>query len=118
MNGRSATLIGMGTAIKYDDMCDTVQKGEECEVVYSLPGCAHAIVLVGAGVTNGAPWIMHGSDVNQSSESAGTEQFSFEHLTDSNNDGIYKLSGTNKKIRRLSAKKSCPRRRASSRQCP
>ncbi|MGI0019857.1 MAG: hypothetical protein ACREAY_05260 [Nitrososphaera sp.] len=98
MNGRSATSTGMGTAIKYDDMFDAMQKGKDCELVYSWPGGAHAVVLVGAGVTSGAPWIMHGSDLNQSSDSDGTQQFSFEHLTDSNNDGVYELSGTNKEI--------------------
>jgi hypothetical protein len=98
INGKSAASTGMGTAIRYDDMFDAMLKGKDCELVYSWPGGAHAVVLVGAGKTQGAPWIMHGSDLNQSSDSDGTQQFNFEYLTDTDNDGAYELSGTNQEI--------------------
>lgn len=97
-NGKTVTSKGMGETIKFADIFDALNRGLDCEPVYSWDTGAHAVVLVGAGTTNGVPWIMHASDLNQSSDSTGTSQFTFDYLTDTDNNGEYELGGTNKKI--------------------
>lgn len=97
-NGKTVTSTGMGEKIKFEDIFNALNRGLDCELVYSWDDGAHAVVLVGAGTTNGVPWIMHASDLNQSSDSAGTSQFTFDYLTDTDNNGEYELGGTNEKI--------------------
>ncbi|NWG36983.1 hypothetical protein [Nitrososphaera sp.] len=97
-NGKTVTSKGMGEKIKFEDIFDALNRGLDCELVYSWNGGAHAVVLVGAGTTNGVPWIMHASDLNQGSDSAGTRQFTFDYLTDTDKNGEYELSGTNERI--------------------
>ena len=100
VDGKTATATGLGTSINFTTLLNAMKEGQDCELVYAWPGGAHAVDAVAAGTTNGEPWIVHGSDVDQSSDSkgAGASGFVFEYLKDTDNDGLLNLSGTNSQL--------------------
>jgi len=79
---------------------DALKKGKDVELTYDWGTGAHAVDVVGAGITNGKPWIIHVSDLDQNSDSkgAGPSGLSFEWLNDPDKDGKLNLSGSNKEI--------------------
>jgi hypothetical protein len=99
----TVTSQGKGTLVTIVDIMDALKKGHDVEAGYLFPGGGHAIEIVAAGITSGVPWIVHASDVNQSSDSAGAGPagFKFEYLTDPDGDGRYNLSGSNRELYRM-----------------
>lgn len=95
VNGRTASSVAGGLALPFDKIVDSLECGENCESAYSFPGGGHAIGLVAAGYTNGQPWIIEGSNINQASDSAGAgpQGFVFSYLKDTDKDGDYNLNG-------------------------
>ncbi|MEK6684954.1 MAG: hypothetical protein AABY99_01045 [Pseudomonadota bacterium] len=100
VDGKTATATGLGTSINFTTLLNAMKEGQDCELVYAWPGGAHAVDAVAAGTTNGEPWIVHGSDIDQSSDSrgAGASGFVFEYLKDTDNDGLLNLSGTDSQL--------------------
>lgn len=100
VDGKTASATGSGTSIDFSTLLNAMKEGQDCELVYAWPGGAHAVDAVAAGTTNGEPWIVHGSDIDQSSDSkgAGASGFVFEYLKDTDNDGLLNLSGTNSQL--------------------
>lgn len=100
VDGKTASATGLGTSINFSTLLNAMKEGQDCELVYSWPGGSHAVDAVAAGTTNGEPWIVHGSDIDQSSDSkgAGASGFVFEYLKDTDNDGLLNLSGTNSQL--------------------
>jgi hypothetical protein len=110
VGGVTATSKAGGTAINFDALLEAMREGQNCELVYSWPTGAHAVDLVAAGKTNGRPWLVHGSDLNQGSDTdgAGPSGFRFEHLSDPDQNGLLNLSGTDKEVVQVICEKYDP----------
>jgi len=108
--GVTASSTGGGTTIPFNSVLDALREGQDCEMVYSWPTGAHAVDLVAAGTTGGRPWIVHGSDLDQTtdSEGAGASGYRFEYLNDPDEDGQFNLSGGNKEIVQVICQKYIP----------
>lgn len=100
VDGKTATATGLGTSINLITLLDSMREGQDCELVYAWPGGAHAVDAVAVGTFDGESWIVHASDIDQSSDSrgAGASGFVFEWLKDTDNDGLLNLSGTDSQL--------------------
>ena len=110
VGANSATASGLGTSISFQTLFDAMKEGQDCELVYAWPGGAHAVDAVAAGITKGEPWIVHGSDMDQStdSEGGGPDGFRFEYLKDTDGDGLLNLNGTNRQLVQVICEKYVP----------
>lgn len=108
--GVTATSTGMGASIDFDQVFASLQEDQDCEAVYAWPGGAHAVDIVAAGRTHGDPWIVHASDMDQNSDTAGAGPtgLRFEYLNDPDEDGSYNLSGTNRELVQVICEKYIP----------
>lgn len=89
----TARSTGRGS-LNFDQIFTALQEDQDCEMVYSWPGGAHAVDLVAAGEDNGKRWVTHASDLNQADDSkgAGASGFMQEELSDT--WGINKSNAT------------------------
>lgn len=110
VGGVTASSTAGGVAINFDALLEAMREGQNCEVVYSWPDGAHAVDVVAAGKTRGKPWLVHASDLNQSSDSegAGPTGLKFEYLNDPDGNGLQNLSGSNKEITQVICEKYVP----------
>lgn len=114
--GKTSGSTNGGLAIPFDEIVSSLERGENCEAAYSWPAApgvpsgGHAIDIVAAGYTNGQPWIIESSDLNQGSDSdgAGPKGFRFDLLKDTDNDGDYNLNGSTKELDLLICQKYLP----------
>lgn len=108
--GKSASSTAGGATIPFDEILGAIERGEDCEAAYSWPAGTnpdgspkfggHAIDLVAAGLTNGQPWIIESSDLDQGSDSdgAGAKGFRFNVLKDTNGNGYFNMNGSTKEL--------------------
>ncbi|MDH3998197.1 MAG: hypothetical protein OET90_05105 [Desulfuromonadales bacterium] len=108
----TATSAAQAQQIDFESIVSALEGGEDCEAAYSytVSGGGHAIDLVAAGYTNGQPWIVESSDIDQDSDSegAGPSGFIFSHLTDNNDDGYPELSGGEERLDLVICQKYIP----------
>lgn len=100
VDGRTANSTSKGSTVVFTDVVSALQGGQDCEANYYFEGGAHAIDIVGAGITNGQPWMIEGSDIDQKSDSkgAGPKGFIFSHLIDSDKDGSLNMNGSSTEL--------------------
>lgn len=108
--GNTASATGLGTAINFQTLLSSMKEGQDCELVYAWPGNAHAVDAVAAGLTNGQAWIVHGSDMDQSTDSAGggPEGLRYANLKDTDGDGLLNLNGSNEQLVQVICEKYIP----------
>jgi len=76
-NGNTVKSTSLGANLNFDTVLDAMREGQNCEAGFSYRTAAgaaaggHMVDLVAAGKTRGQPWIMHSSDINQASDTAG-----------------------------------------------
>jgi len=106
----AAKASGLGTTVSFQTLFNAMKEGQDCELVYSWPDGAHAVDAVAAGTTRGQPWILHSSDMDQSSDSAGAgpEGMRFEYLKDTDGDGLLNLNGSNRQLVQVICEKYVP----------
>ena len=111
VGGKTASSTAMGQSINFDLVVSALEGGEDCEAAYTFAGGGgHAIDLVAAGYTNGQPWMIESSDIDQSSDSkgAGPRGFEFSYLKDTNMNGDFNLSGSGTELDMMICQKYIP----------
>jgi hypothetical protein len=110
VGAKRATSAAGGLSLPFDELLNSLERGENCEAGYSYPGGGHAIDIAAAGYINGQPWIIDSSDINQSSDyaGAGAQGFQFSLLKDTNSDGYMNLNGSTKELDLLICQRYVP----------
>lgn len=114
--GASMTSTGKGATVDFDAVMAAMREGQNCELDFTWPaggGLAaggHAVDLVAVGKTHGQHWIMHSSDVDQSSDSegGGPAGSRFEYLGAPDASGRVFMSGTTQRVRLVICEKVLP----------
>lgn len=100
VDGVTMTSPRQSTRFDFDAVAQAMAEGDNCELTFRWNGGGHAVDLVAAGRIGGRPWIVHASDVDQSSDAkgAGNQGLRFETVGDADAAGTRFLSGSNRYV--------------------
>lgn len=110
LGGTTMKSTGKGATVDFDAVMEAMRDGQNCEMDYTWDGGGHAVDLVAIGKTRGQHWVMHSSDVEQSSDSegAGPAGSQFEYLGKPDASGRVFMSGTGQRVRLVICEKALP----------
>lgn len=103
VNGVTVKSATQGNRVDFDAVALAMAEGDNCELAYRWPSPTatrggHVVDLISAGRIGGTPWILHASDLDQDSDSAGAgnEGLRGETLGVPDAEGYQYLSGSDR----------------------